>query len=208
MSSFKLFFLSALLFALCHSTAAKPQPPKLRLHLHLTQKISKQSGNPLIETACRGVGSHESECVATLRSAPPHQQAAASELAFFTLRYVEDHAVNVTSKIKTIVGNFSDLAPLLQAALSDCLDQYNPLDDLIEDAMNMLLGKSYEEAKKFLSAAITNIDMCDAQLKASNAEEKAEKKSEIEIEWSQDLKDYNDFLRSLLTAAQNILKAD
>ncbi|KAL2239001.1 UNVERIFIED_CONTAM: hypothetical protein Sindi_1091800 [Sesamum indicum] len=206
--SCNLFFLSVLLFTLSHSTTAKLQPPKLRLQLHLTHKISKQSGNPLIETACRGVGSHEPQCFDTLRSAPPHQQAAASELAFFTLRYVEDHAVNVTSKIKTIIGNFSELAPSLQAALSDCLDQYNPLDDLIEDAINELLGKSYEEAKKFLRAAITSIDVCDTQLKASNDEEKAEKKSEIEIEWSQDLRDYNDYLKGLLTAAQNILKAD
>ncbi|KAK4418114.1 hypothetical protein Salat_2224100 [Sesamum alatum] len=208
--SCKVFFLSAaLLFALIsRSTTAKVQPPKLRLNLHFTQKIAKQSGTPLIDTACRGVGAHEKECFDTLRSAPPHQQADAGELAFFALKYVEDHAVNVTTIIKTIVGNFSDLAPMLQASLSECLDQYNPLDDLIEDAINELLAKSYEETKKFLMAAMTNIEVCDSQLKGSTAEEKAEKKSQLEIEWSQDLSNYNDYLKNLLAAAMNILQSD
>ncbi|KAL6564167.1 hypothetical protein OROMI_015617 [Orobanche minor] len=180
--------------------------PLLRLQLRNDNKASTLSGDPLIQTACRGVGDFESECISTLQSAPPHQKADANGLAFFTLRFVEDHAVNLTVDIKKVT--VSDLSPLLQSALSDCLDQYNPLDDLIEDAINAVLANVYADAQKFVEAAITDINVCDSQLKASNLDEKTENKAGDDVQLAKNLKEYNVFLKNILSAALNILRAN
>ncbi|GER24719.1 plant invertase/pectin methylesterase inhibitor, partial [Striga asiatica] len=133
------------------------------------------------------IGGFEKECISTMQSATPHQKADANGLAFFTLKFVEeeDQAVNLTADIKKVT--LSDVSPLLQSALSDCLDQYNPLDDLIEDAINAVLGNAYVDAKKFIEAAMSDIDVCDSQLKASNVEEKAENKNGDEVQLSKNL---------------------
>ncbi|KAI3449456.1 hypothetical protein Pfo_006121 [Paulownia fortunei] len=205
---YKLFFLLALLFGLSLSAAPiTALRPLLRLQLRHSHKISKLSGDPLIQTACRGVGDYESECISTLQSAPPHQKADVNGLAFFTLRFVEDHAVNLTVDIKKFAAN-PDLAPLLQSALSDCMDQYNPLDDLIEDAINAVLANAYSDAQKFIEAAISDIEVCDSQLKASNLEEKAENKTGEDFQLAKNLKEYNDFLQNILSAALNVLRAN
>lgn len=73
----KLVFLLVLLFGLVG--AARPQ-------FHHGQKISKLSGDALIQAACRGVDD-EPECISTLQSAKPDQKADAIALALFTLRY-------------------------------------------------------------------------------------------------------------------------
>ncbi|PIN04427.1 hypothetical protein CDL12_23037 [Handroanthus impetiginosus] len=200
----KLFFLLALLFGLGLSSAAAAVPLP-RLQLRRNHKITELSNDPLIKAACRGVGDHESECISTLQSAPQHQKADADGLAFFTLRYVEDHAVNLTVDIKKIIQG-PDVAPLLQSALSDCMDQYNPLDDLIEDAINALLAKAYSDAKKFVDAAISNIDECDKEFKASNLQEKAENKTGDNDVYVNFMKEYNVFLKNMLSAALSILK--
>ncbi|GFQ04117.1 hypothetical protein PHJA_002555600 [Phtheirospermum japonicum] len=200
----RLFFLSAVLLGL--SLSASAEQPLLRLKLRYGNKVSTLSGDPLIETACRGVGEFESECIATLQSAPSHQKADANGLSFFTLRFVMDHAVNLTVDIKKL--KVSDLSPLLQSALNDCLDQYNPLDDLIEDAINAVLANSYADAQKFIDAAMTDINVCDSSLKASNMEEKLENKTGDDVQLAKNLKEYNVFLKNILSAASNILKAN
>ncbi|KAL3644752.1 hypothetical protein CASFOL_009932 [Castilleja foliolosa] len=200
----KLFFLSAVLLGL--SLSASAEQPLPRLKLRYGNKVSTLSGEPLIETACRGVGEFESECISTLQSAPSDQKANANGLTFFTLRFVMDHAVNLTVDIKKL--QISELSPLLQSALNDCLDQYNPLDDLIEDATNSVLTNSYSEARKFIDAAMTDIDECDSSLKASNMEEKLENKTGDDVQLAKNLKEYNVFLKNILSAASNILKAN
>ncbi|CAA0828222.1 Unknown protein [Striga hermonthica] len=179
MSRRLLIFLSAVVvgFSLAGATASLPL---LRLQLSFGNQLAVVSGDPLIQTACHGVGGFEKECISTLQSAPPHQKADANGLAFFTLKFVEDQAVNLTAGIKKVT--LSDVSPLLQSALSDCLDQYNPLDDLIEDAINAVLGNAYADAKKFIEAAMSDIDVCDSQLKASNVEEKVENKNGDEVQ--------------------------
>ncbi|KAL7151155.1 hypothetical protein ABFS83_04G012600 [Erythranthe nasuta] len=206
--SCKLFFLSALLLGLgliaAPTTAGRPS---LHLQLHRIQKISKLSGDPLVKAACAGTAEFEPECVSTLQSAPPHQRADGDGLAFFALRFVEDHAVNITTDIKKFLA-VPDLAPLLQSALSDCMDQYNPLDDLIEDAINAILAKAYSDAEQFIDAAITDINQCDAQLKAHNSEEKAENKTGEDVQLAKNLTEFNLFLKKMLSAAMNILKSN
>ncbi|KAL6505041.1 hypothetical protein OROGR_024858 [Orobanche gracilis] len=213
------FFPSTVLLALClFSGPISADRPLLRLQIRNDNKAkaSTPTGDPLIQTACRGVGDFESECISTLRSAPPHQKADANGLAFFILslrqyhltfpRFVEDHAVNLTVDIKKVT--VSDLSPLLQSALSDCLDQYNPLDDLIEDAINAVLENLYADAQKFVEAAMTDINVCDSQLNASNLEEKAENKTGDDVQLAKNLKEYNVFLKNILSATLNILRAN
>ncbi|CAA0828224.1 Unknown protein [Striga hermonthica] len=83
----------------------------------------------------------------------------------------------------------------IRSPLSDCLDQYNPLDDLIEDAINTVLGNAYADANKFIEAAMSDINVCDSQLKASNVEEKAENKNGDEVQLSKNLKEYKSSLK-------------
>ncbi|KAL3648065.1 hypothetical protein CASFOL_009033 [Castilleja foliolosa] len=200
----RLFFVSAILLGLSLSASADQPLPHLKLRYG--NKVSTLSGEPLIETACRGVGEFESECISTLQSAPSHQKADANGLTFFTLRFVMDHAVNLTVDIKKL--KISELSPLLQSALNDCLDQYNPLDDLIEDATNSVVANSYAEAQKFIDVAMTDINVCDSSLQASNMEEKLEGKTGDDVQLAKNLKEYNVFLKNILSAASNILKAN
>lgn len=125
----------------------------------------------------------------------------------FWSRFVEDHAVNLTVDIQKYISD-PDLAPLFQSALSDCLDQYNPLDDLIEDAINAVLAKDYGGAKKFVEAAVTNINSCDAEFKANDVQEEVEKKAGEDVQLAKNLKEYNLFLKKMLSASLNILNAN
>lgn len=191
---YKLVFVLALLFGAAVD-AVRPQ------QLRHGVKISQLSGDALIESAC---GGGESECISTLQSAPADQKADANGLAFFTLRFVENHAENITSGIKKISA-IPDVAPMLQSALTDCMDQYNSLDDLIEDAILAVESHTYPEALKFISAGLTGIDLCDSQLKTSNFEERAENKTGHDFQMATDLTKYNLLHKKLLAAAQNIL---
>ncbi|KAL3827807.1 hypothetical protein ACJIZ3_016609 [Penstemon smallii] len=205
--SYKFLFLFALLFGLSHCPALITADPHVS-RLHLTHKISKVSGEPLVQNACRGVGDYESECILKLQSAPPHQKADGNGLAFFTLRFVEDHAANLSDAIKK-TGTNPDLYPLLQSAISDCLVQYNPLDDLVENAINAVLANAYSDAIQFIEAAISNTEECDSELKTSYLEEKAEGKQGEEVQFAaRDLKENNMFLKNMLSAALNIVKAN
>ncbi|XP_057790412.1 uncharacterized protein LOC131007283 [Salvia miltiorrhiza] len=196
----KSVFLLALLFGLV--AAARPQ-------FHHGQKISKLSGDALIQAACDGVslGGDESECVSTLKSATPDQKADANALALFTLRFVENHAENITTAIKKISA-VPDVGPFLQSALTDCMEQYNSLDDLIEDANDAVSSHSYPDAQKFIMAGFSSVELCDSQLKASNFEEKAENKTGEDVVMARDLTKYVLLHKKLLAATLNILTLD
>lgn len=77
----RLVLLLTILFSV--SAAVRPQPHHQLRH---GQKISKLSGDALIQAACNGVGDDESECISTLQSAAPDQKADANALALFTLK--------------------------------------------------------------------------------------------------------------------------
>ncbi|EPS67066.1 pectinesterase [Genlisea aurea] len=111
-------------------------------------------------------------------------------------RYVEDHAVNVTTDIQKAAA-IPNLTPMFQAALTDCLDQYTPLGDLIEDAINSVLANAYTDAKTFIDGVISNIDVCDTKLAFSS------KKTGQDVQLASNLNEYNNFLKALLSAANN-----
>lgn len=85
------------------------------------------------------------------------------------------------------------------------MEQYNSLDDLIEDAETALQSNSYPDAQKFISAGLSGVQLCDSQLKASNFEEKVENKTGQHFGMAMDLKKYNLLHKKLLSAALNIL---
>ena len=205
----KLVFLLAILFGLSAVSiaAVRSHPP---LHLRHGLKISKLSGEPLIKAACQGIGDNETACITTLQSAPPDQQVDATNLALYALRYVENHAETIIAGIK----NFStvpDVAPMLQSALTDCTEQYTSIDDLIETAQDAVVANNSDDAQKFIIAAVASIDVCDNQLQASEAEEKAENRQgegAESVDMEKGLKKYNLFHRNLLLAVLNILTID
>lgn len=125
----------------------------------------------------------------------------------YACRFVENHAENITAGIKKI-NAMPDVAPLLQSALTDCMDQYNSLDDLIEDASIAAEAKNYPDAQKFVMASLNGLDLCDSHLKSSDFEEKVEKKTGQDFEMATGLYKYTLLHKKLLYAALNILSLD
>ncbi|XP_073136431.1 uncharacterized protein [Henckelia pumila] len=192
----------AFLLLLCLVLESPPVAfASLRHHLLLPhiiniQRTSDVQETSLIQKACHGVGDYESDCLSTLQSSAPHQKNDPNGLAFFTLRFVEDRAANLSYRIKAFAAT-PDLPPSLQSALSDCMDQYNPVDDLIEDAINAVLANVYTDAEKFMDAVMANIAACDSQIK-----------SIIFDGMAKDVSATNAFFRNMLSAAFNILRKD
>ncbi|KZV51216.1 Pectinesterase inhibitor [Dorcoceras hygrometricum] len=198
----------ALFLIICLTLESSPVvSASLRHHLlpHIShiQRTSDVQDTSLIQKACHGVGDSESDCLSTLESAAPHQKNDPNGLAFFTLRFVEDHAANLSFRIKKFAVT-PDLPPALQSTLSDCMDQYNPVDDLIEDAINAVLANVYSDAEKFIDAAIANIMACDTQIKSIHFDENSGEES---TGMAKDLSESNGFSKKMLFAAFNILRS-
>ncbi|XP_047969841.1 pectinesterase inhibitor 1-like [Salvia hispanica] len=194
----KSFLLLALLFGLVG--AARP-------HVRHGQKLSKLTGDALVEAACHGVGGNEADCISTLQSATPVQKAEPNALAFFTLKFVENHAENITDSIQKLNAD-SDVDPQLQSALTDCMDQYESIDDLIEDANDGVGTRNYPDAQKFITAALSGAELCSSQLKNSNFEEKKDCEDAETVDMARDLTKYVVLHKQLLSAALNILTID
>ncbi|KAL2543161.1 Plant invertase/pectin methylesterase inhibitor [Abeliophyllum distichum] len=73
-------------------------------------------------------------------------------------------------------ANAPDLVPMVQFSLSDCIDQYNSVEDLIEDAINAIFAGVYNDAIKFLEAAVGDVDTCSSLLKSRIVD-----KSELQV---------------------------
>lgn len=88
------------------------------------------------------------------------------------------------------------------------MDQYESLDDLIEDANDGVGTRNYPDAQKFIMAALSSVDLCSSQLKNSKFEEKTECEDEENVEMARDLAKYVVLHKQLLSAALNILTID
>lgn len=88
------------------------------------------------------------------------------------------------------------------------MDQYNSLDDLIEDANEAVSSHSYPDAQKYIRAGLSGVQLCNSQLKASKFEEKAENKTGQDVRMARDLTKYVLLHQKLLSAALNILTLD
>ncbi|KAL1553029.1 hypothetical protein AAHA92_13756 [Salvia divinorum] len=193
---------SVLLLALLLGLVGAARP-----HIRHGQRISKLSGDALVEAACHGGGGDEADCVSTLKSASPNQKAEANALAYFALRFVENHAENITDSIQKL-NAVPDFDPLLQSALTDCMDQYESLDDMIEDANDAVASRSYPDAQKFIIAALSSVELCSSQLKASNFEGNTDNNNAQNVRMARDLTKYVVLHKKLLSAALNILTVD
>ncbi|EPS62398.1 hypothetical protein M569_12395 [Genlisea aurea] len=194
------------LIGVCAAAVAVAADEQHLLRLSFRPASSNQaskSAEPLVLSACRGVGKFESECISTLQSASKSQKTDANGLAFFALKYVEDHAANLTMDIAK-AGTIPNLDPMFQAALSECMDQYTPLGDLIEDAINAVLANAYGDAKTFIDATISNIDVCDTKLRSSS---NSHGKTAPDVQLAANMNGYNCFLKSLLSAANNVINS-
>ncbi|XP_075508153.1 uncharacterized protein LOC142545049 [Primulina tabacum] len=207
--SSKHFLPLALILLICLGLESPPVAAALRHHLlpHIShiQRTSGLQETTLIQKACHGLGDYESDCLSTLQSSAPHQKNDPNGLAFFILRFVEDRAANLSFKIKKFAAT-PYLPPTLQSALSECMDQYNPVDDLIEDAINAVLANVYSDAEKFMDAAIANIASCDSQIKSFHSDD--DKSGEEHVRIAKDVSESNAFFSNMLFAAFNILRKD
>ncbi|XP_051118753.1 uncharacterized protein LOC127242985 [Andrographis paniculata] len=192
----KLVFLLALMVV----AAAAARGRDIQHH----QKESNPSTDRLIEMAC----ADDSNCISIVETAPESEKSNATALTFFILRYVEDQAVNVSKRVRA--AKVSSLPPMLQSAVAECREQYNSVDDLIDDVVDAMESNSRSDAVEITKAAIGNIDQCHSHLVANNDEERAEDKSDDDdkedVQWSADLAKSNLLLKKLLGAALNILK--
>ncbi|KAG8389511.1 hypothetical protein BUALT_Bualt02G0237000 [Buddleja alternifolia] len=198
MSSKVIFLLALLCVSLSPAPAAAHRP----------RFLAGVTGDALVQKACRGVGKYEPECLKILRATDKLDKGDSMDLAFFTLRYVESHAYNLTVEIKKAAAE-PDLGPMFQSALAECMEQYIPLDDLVEDGINAMLAEANSDSRDFIDAAITSMDICDGQLQSSYEEEKADKEtksdSSPDFQIAEALKQHNEFLRAMLKAALNII---
>ncbi|KAL2510530.1 Pectinesterase inhibitor [Abeliophyllum distichum] len=165
----------------------------------LSPSSSPRSGSALIQKACQGI----SKCISTLESAPENQKADANGLIFFSLKFAEDQAANFSGVIKVLNTN-PDLVPMVQSSLSDCIDHYSPVGDLIEDAINAVFAGVYSDAIKFLEAAVGDVDTCGSLLQ-SRIGDKSD--SQVHFELPDDVLSLNYSLKITLSAALNLLKA-
>ncbi|CAA3013698.1 pectinesterase inhibitor-like [Olea europaea subsp. europaea] len=165
----------------------------------LPPSSSSLSGSALIRKACQGVN----ECVSILESAPENQKADANGLIFFALRFAEDQSANFTQSIVLLTAQ-PDQAPMVQSSLTDCIDQLNPVGDLIEDAINAVFAGVYRDAIKFLEAAFGDVDTCSTLLKNRIADKSD---PEVHVELPDNVLALSSSLNITLSAALNLLKA-
>ncbi|PIA61294.1 hypothetical protein AQUCO_00300672v1 [Aquilegia coerulea] len=111
-------------------------------------------------------------CVQVLNSDPTSKQADLMGLAKIIMNHAADIASNITGHIdKLLSGNAADRS--IQDCLTDCDEFYTDASDQLEDSIAALDTKDYSDIKKWLEAAIADVDSCEGAFKDQNASRKS-----------------------------------
>ncbi|KAA8549143.1 hypothetical protein F0562_000827 [Nyssa sinensis] len=129
---------------------------------HLTVAHQTNGTSSLITEVCQN-STHKEFCISILQSSPRSQTADLKGLLFIALKVAAKNASDTSAYIKQNL-NDKGLNPAADQSLTDCDVNYADAVDQIDDAVVALSVDAYPDINKWVKAAITDVDSCEAQV--------------------------------------------
>ncbi|XP_022769803.1 pectinesterase inhibitor 9-like [Durio zibethinus] len=132
--------------------------------------LNAAGNNSLVAETCQKA-KYKDLCISSLEAEYASQDADLAALALIAVEVASKNGSDTSVYIKKTLDG-TNLEPTVEQNFEDCSENYVSAMEQLDDSLEALVSKNYEDVKTWLEAAITDATTCETQLiKQSPGEE-------------------------------------